>query len=361
MFERFTKPARRAVVLAQEEARSLHHNYIGTEHILLGLIHEEDGVAARALASLDVSPGEVRARVDAIVGHGLEEPSGHIPFTPRAKKVLELALREALQLGHDYIGTEHMLLGVVREGEGVAAQVLVGLGLDLARVRQQVVRILSDYPPPPASPTRHVEAVPRPGPRPAECGFCGMASPECGTLYAGLAGALICEPCASRIGGSHPAVSALADTRVRAHADESLAAFEGTGPPPDDIAAAHLEVVGVFLERGELSADGESLVNVIGGENLGGAARILQARFGDVVARARQVVEATMFLNDHEAVLHRSATLDGYEVRPSDVARVVLVDGKWKVTRDCMERMYDSLGIPYPRAPRDPDSDPPTG
>ncbi|MGA8519510.1 MAG: ATP-dependent Clp protease ATP-binding subunit [Pseudonocardiaceae bacterium] len=133
------------VVLAQEEARMLNHNYIGTEHILLGLIHEGEGVAAKALESLGIALEGVRQQVEEIIGQGQQAPSGHIPFTPRAKKVLELSLREALQLGHNYIGTEHILLGLIREGEGVAAQVLVKLGADLNRVRQQVLQLLSGY------------------------------------------------------------------------------------------------------------------------------------------------------------------------------------------------------------------------
>jgi ATP-dependent Clp protease ATP-binding subunit ClpC len=133
------------VVLAQEEARLLNHNYIGTEHILLGLIHEGEGVAAKALEQLGISLEAVRTQVEEIIGQGGSSPSGHIPFTPRAKKVLELSLREALQLGHNYIGTEHILLGLIREGEGVAAQVLVKLGADLSRVRQQVIQLLSGY------------------------------------------------------------------------------------------------------------------------------------------------------------------------------------------------------------------------
>src|SRR5690349_6595723 len=154
MFERFTDRARRVVVLAQEEARMLNHNYIGTEHILLGLIHEGEGVAAKALESLGIQGGEpggsrvlegVRQQVEEIIGQGQQAPTGHIPFTPRAKKVLELSLREALQLGHNYIGTEHILLGLIREGEGVAAQVLVKLGADLGRVRQQVIQLISGY------------------------------------------------------------------------------------------------------------------------------------------------------------------------------------------------------------------------
>ena len=141
MFERFTDRARRVVVLAQEEARMLNHNYIGTEHILLGLIREGEGVAAKELESLGISLDALRQQVEEIIGQGQQVPSGHIPFTPRAKKVLELSLRESLQLGHSYIGTEHILLGLIREGNGVAAQVLVKLGVDLNRLRQPVIQL----------------------------------------------------------------------------------------------------------------------------------------------------------------------------------------------------------------------------
>src|SRR6202167_1792444 len=145
MFERFTDRTRRVLVLAQEEARLLNHNFIGTEHILLGLIHEGEGVAAKALESLGVSLEAVREKVEETIGPAGTSTTGSPPFTPLAKKVLELSLREALQLGHNYIGTEHMLLGLVREGEGVAAKVLVSLGADLSRVRQQVIQLLSGY------------------------------------------------------------------------------------------------------------------------------------------------------------------------------------------------------------------------
>ena len=145
MFERFTDRARKVVVLAQEEARLLNHNYIGTEHILLGLVHEKDGVAARTLSGLNISLTAVREQVENSIGKGSEPPAGHIPFTPRAKTVLELSLREALQLGHNYIGTEHILLGLIREGEGVASQVLTTLGADLSTVRKHVIQLLSGY------------------------------------------------------------------------------------------------------------------------------------------------------------------------------------------------------------------------
>jgi ATP-dependent Clp protease ATP-binding subunit ClpC len=164
MFERFTERARRVVVLAQEEARLLGHDYIGTEHILLGLVHEKAGVAGRVLERLGISVDAVRAKVEGIIGKGEGAPSGHIPFTPRSKKVLELSLREALNLGHNYIGTEHILLGLVREGEGVGAQVLVDLGAELTRVRQEVIQQLSGYrsggagwPSGPVGPTRSRE------------------------------------------------------------------------------------------------------------------------------------------------------------------------------------------------------------
>jgi len=145
MFERFTDRARRVVAQAREEASRLDHNYIGTEHLLLGLIDEGEGVGARALDSLGISLDAVRQQVEEIIGRGHQAPSGHIPFTPRAKKVLELSLREAQQLGHHYIGTEHILLALIREGDGVAAQVLVKLGADRNRVRQQVIELLHGH------------------------------------------------------------------------------------------------------------------------------------------------------------------------------------------------------------------------
>ena len=156
MFERFTDRARRVVVLAQEEARRLDHNYIGTEHLLLGLIRESEGVAAKALESLGIGLDAVRQQVEEIIGQGQEAPSGHIPFTPRGKKVLELSLRESLQLGHNYIGTEHILLGLM--GDGGAAQVLVRLGADLNRVRQQVIHLIAGRPPREGAPGPEVQA-----------------------------------------------------------------------------------------------------------------------------------------------------------------------------------------------------------
>jgi hypothetical protein len=158
MFERFTDRARRVIVLAQEEATMLGHGYVGTEHILLGLIHEGEGIAAKALESLGISLDTVRQQVEEIIGQGQDAPSGHLPFTPRAKKVLELSLRESLQLGHNYLGTEHILLGLIREGDGVAAQVLVRLGADLNRVRHQVIQLIAGRPPREGAPGPEVQA-----------------------------------------------------------------------------------------------------------------------------------------------------------------------------------------------------------
>jgi ATP-dependent Clp protease ATP-binding subunit ClpC len=142
VFERFTEQARQVLVLAQDEARALKHNYIGTEHILLGLLREKEGLAARVLESLDITVEEVRVQVARIVGPGDEVTTGQIPFTPRAKKVLDLALREALSLGHHHIGPEHILLGLVRQNNGVGVQILLDLGADAEKVRDEIIRML---------------------------------------------------------------------------------------------------------------------------------------------------------------------------------------------------------------------------
>jgi ATP-dependent Clp protease ATP-binding subunit ClpC len=189
VFEQFTDRARRVIVLAQEESRLLNHNYIGTEHILLGLIHEGEGVASIALESLGISLEEVRVKVEEIIGHGQTPPTGKIPFTPRAKKVLELSLREALQLGHNYIGTEHILLGLVREGEGVAAEVLIKLGGDLGALREEVIKLLAGMPPVEATAPRR-GAVGFLRRRDIERSFEGPACPQC---RAKLASTMACR------------------------------------------------------------------------------------------------------------------------------------------------------------------------
>jgi Clp amino terminal domain, pathogenicity island component/ClpX C4-type zinc finger len=354
VFERFTDRARRVVVLAQEEARLLNHNYIGTEHLLLGLIHERDGVGARALASLGVSLAAARARVGEIIGTGGQAPSGHIPFTPRAKKVLELSLREAMQLGHDHIGTEHVLLGIVREGEGVAAHVLVQLGADLSSVRQRVVELLSgaagEEPTIPA-------AMPSVGIAPATCAFCGTASPGCGTLFTGQTGVLICERCIAsastqqvRVRGRSGGAFGTALGRTLS-IDELAAAHEPTGPPPDDEEAARREIEHAFRNSAERTSDGRGLVNVERGENLGECQGQVQARYGPIASRTEWVVDHVKFLSGEEAVVWTTTTLDGRPVLPDlthSEDRAVLVDGKWKVSRDTMCARFARAGVMCP-------------
>jgi Clp amino terminal domain, pathogenicity island component len=238
MFERFTDRARRVVVLAQEEARMLDHNYIGTEHILLGLIHEGEGVAAKALESLGISLEAVRQQVEQIIGRGKQAPaSGRIPFTPRAKKVLELSLREALQLNHNYIGTEHILLGLIREGEGVAAQALVQLGADLDRVRRQVVRLLHDQEGSPE--TRGPFSVSRSGERGEILKTLTAISDRLAAIerYLGLA-----KPPAAGAAAETAAAGAAAEAHDPAPAGDAAPAGDpapaGTAAP-DDAAAGH--------------------------------------------------------------------------------------------------------------------------
>jgi hypothetical protein len=190
VFERFTDRARRVLVLAQEEARMFNHSFIGTEHLLLGLIHEGDGLAAKALESLGITLEAVREKVEETIGMAGSDPSGSPPFTPRAKKVLEFSLREAKQLGHSYIGTEHILLGLTRNGEkggDEAAQVLIGLGVDLDRVRAQVIQLMSGY-------SHPVKPLLEPGTTFGLCSFCNRQSSETGRLIPGD-GAYICEHC----------------------------------------------------------------------------------------------------------------------------------------------------------------------
>jgi hypothetical protein len=234
MFERFTDRARGVLVLAQTEARQLNHNFIGTEHLLLGLLQESDGVAARALAQLEISLEAVHDRVVAIVGTDGTAHGGSPPFTPRAKRVLELSLREALQLGHNYIGTEHILLGLVREGEGVAAQVLMILAGDLVRVKQAVMEILSGYSESGETGPRQMTEMPLRrwatgvGGRRAGivgCSFCDRRPPESGQLVAGT-NAFICEHCIRHWAGEIPTTSARLE--MLRTAEEGVG--EGEGP-----------------------------------------------------------------------------------------------------------------------------------
>ena len=371
MFERFTDRARRVVVLAQEESRLLNHNYIGTEHILLGLIHEGEGVAAQVLIGMDISLDTVRAELEEIIGHGGQAPAGHIPFTPRAKKVLELSLREALQLGHNYIGTEHILLGLIREGEGVAAQVLVKLGAELSRVRQRVIQELSGYEGQYAD--YETEArLPRARIRPVRCGFCNTPSPACGTLYTGVSGALICETCVnaaaeprsepqqpmsrwrSRLQGM--VESQFGVSRPQGEYPmplEMLAAgHEPVGPPPEDEEAARQAIEYAFTDPMEVGADG-ALVNVEDGVALKQYADQVTARVGAWIAERTNVVELVKFIDATRAVVYTRAELRDGTPPPAIFHQegwAVLVDGRWKISRETIRARWAQVGVVIPPA-----------
>jgi hypothetical protein len=347
------------VVLAQEEARLLGHNYIGTEHILLGLIHEGEGVAAQALASLDISLEAVRAQVEEIIGNGGTAPSGHIPFTPRAKKVLELSLREALQLGHNHIGTEHILLGLIREGEGVVAQSLVRLGADLGRVRRAVIALIAGD-----TSLAAADIGTSRGIRPARCGFCDVPSPACGQLFTGSSGTLICQRCI-RTAGGEPQERAVAARAVQssdlsaffvepgASIDDMAARHKPTGPPPDDEEGARQAIEDAFAHAMEVGADGRTLINVEDGAALADCAEQVRARVGAFADQIEQVIEHIKFLDATTAVVWQTTLHNGRPPAPWLVrreCRAVFVDARWKVSRNTVCEMWRHAGIQCPPA-----------
>ncbi len=349
MFERFTDRARRVLVLAQEEARLLNHSFIGTEHILLGLIHEEEGVAARALSELGITLVAARSKVEEVIGLSGGAPFGSPPFTPRAKKVMELALREAMQLGHNYIGTEHLLLGVVREGEGVATQVLVGLGADLARVRQQVMRILSAHEG--GEPT-----LPAVGPFPpgragsarvVVCSFCGRGSPESGLLVSGT-NAYICEHC---IRDWYGRVGQAGARRIRLSAVSPEPGLPGAGRPPEDAEQAEADIRAAFAGSGTESDDGASVPTVQGGETLGPVLAMAKERHRDLAPPEVDVVisvEELVFTDPEHAAVWFSLSLGERRVLPRRRGDAVLADGAWKVARSTFCDLMALAGIPCP-------------
>ena len=334
MFERFTDRARRVVVLAQEEARLLNHNYIGTEHVLLGLVHEGEGLAAQALESLGVSLEAVRAQVEEIIGHGGQAISGHIPFTPRAKKVLELSLREALQLGHNYIGTEHILLGLIREGEGVAAQVLVRLGADLPVVRSRVILLTSD-PSAAATLTQVHTAADVAGA--LHCSFCGRDVWEV-EHYLPAGAAVICEHC---IEAASAALEAAAD-------DQHVLALPPRvfGTPPDDDPAAADEIAeALFTVFGSESAEHVA-------ERLEGGAQLVEFM---VAARDRHsdvrvvgvVVSRVRFASRADASVAFEIVVESGE-RFGFVGAVMRREGKWIVARTTVAEVLRTGGVILP-------------
>jgi hypothetical protein len=345
MFERFTDRARRVVVLAQEEARLLNHNYIGTEHLLLGLLHEGEGVAAQALDALDISIGAARLQVEEIIGRGGQAPSGHIPFTPRAKQVLELSLREAIQLGHNYIGTEHVLLGLVREGQGVAAQVLARLGADLSRLRQVVVQLLASGGDDEGASLLHVEEQPVSqrvvvgGPRDG-CMFCGRDLYEVERAVTNRFGVLLCKDCAR-----------LAVQTIE-RAPEVAAPLRPVplpppvfGAVPDEQAAG--EVTALFDVWTAASVDDDVLAHVEPGEQLGAVQAELRARWSGRAPTVVFRVERVRFLSHDEAAVR--FVISAVPHQPID-GRVVRVAGEWKIGREtyCMVARLGGVHCPDP-------------
>jgi hypothetical protein len=345
VFERFTDRARRIVVLAQEEARLLHHNYIGTEHILLGLIRENEGIAARALESLEISLQGVRHEVHERIGRGGgPSPGGHIPFTPRAKKVLELSLREAIGLKHNYIGTEHILLGLIREGEGVGAQVLEKLGADLSRVRDRVLQLLSGYEPGPgdipspvttaalSAPSAVVDAT-------SHCSFCGRDLWDVDHHLAGDR-ATICPECL--VAGQRAieqAASAPESTLGPVHLPPRV-----SGPEPaetDAGSAVALAITTLFDDSATLQARADALED---GDTL--APLLDEARARRPVPTTQVRVLRVRFLDEHRARV-RFAFVFGNSQFPVDGVAVKAGD-RWRVSRETFCRVMAMAGVRCP-------------
>jgi ATP-dependent Clp protease ATP-binding subunit ClpC len=343
MFERFTDRARRVVVLAQEEARLLDHNYIGTEHVLLGLVHEGEGVAATALQQLGIDLQSVRIAVEEIIGRGGTAPEGHVPFTPRAKKVLELALREAMQLGHNYIGTEHILLGLLREGEGVGAQVLVRFGADLAQVRTTVVALLAGYSTgearvmaPRSDHARLIAQQATVTPREA-CLLCGRDLWEVDRYVEGAGGA-ICDLCAtgaSRALDGSGARTVLLPPRVL-----------GEEPNDPDAPAAIQEAFSTVFRDGDVAHRVQFLED---GEALAGYMRQLEERFPGPTSVQ---VSELRFTNADDADVRYIVQHPLAPGRMPYVGRAIQRGGRWLVSRETYASAVSRGGVVIPpRAP----------
>jgi Clp amino terminal domain, pathogenicity island component len=322
VFERFTDSARRVVVLAQEEARLLSHNYIGTEHLLLGLIREPESVAAQALRSLDVSLESARSQVEQMIGRGGEVQAGHIPFTPRAKKVLELSLREALALGHDYIGTEHILLGIIREARGVGAQVLANLGADLSRARQAVIDLLagrtSDVLVAASGPAQWV-AVSRQVSGRARLRACALCGRDLWDVerYVQSVGAAVCSDCAA---AAHVALQSDRTTRAVTLPPRG---YGQPAPPSEDLAAIGAAFHAAFELDPEAVEDSARLIPL---------AERLAARNPGV--RAECHVERVRLTGPDEADVRFWLSVEPMGFRLEHEGRAVRRDDRWKVARE---------------------------
>jgi hypothetical protein len=335
VFERFTDRARRVVVLAQEEARLLNHDYIGTEHILLGIVSEGDGVGARALESLDIPLEVVRAQVAEIVGTGPQAPSGHIPFTARAKTVLEQSLREALQLGHNYIGTEHILLGLIREGEGVGAQVLAKLGADEARVRAEVIRLLSGSAGREAQPAASAPAM---GGRSLDrCAFCARDLWELERYVVGTGG-VICDAC---IDAAREAVANAPEAGERAvRLPPRL--FGDPPPAPDSVRAIEQALGRVF--GGD--ADEDCSLFLDDWDQLAPVRAEVRRRFPQVTEPSVRL-ERVRFRGRDEAEVRFTILPTGWGGVTRD-GTVSQAAGNWRVSRDTFCQVMALAGVPCP-------------
>ena len=346
MFERFTDKARRIVVGAQEEARVLNHHSIGSEHILLAITTAPDSFAAKVLTGLDVDLQAARARVLTQEPRGAESATSHMPFTASAKKTLELSLREALQLGHNYIGSEHILLGMIREGSGLGARILDELGVELARARQKVVEMLSSYggERPPSRPPRPLEVVPQMPPAggssPA-CSFCGRDLWDTGRYVTG-ASAVICDVCVEAAG------------RLVAQAPEGENALtlppRVFGTPPDEQSVAAISRAVETATAGP--ADEVWMGCVEGGTRLASTHAEVRARFPHVNVR----VDRVRFRAADEADARFSVSLGPGPGMPAAVieAQVIYRDDQWQVTRDSYCAIAQRAGVQCPPREEEP-------
>ena len=336
-------------MLAQEEARLLGHSFIGTEHLLLGLLRQ-DGEAAHVLTDLGASLGIVRERVRETIGGG-GTPTGSPPFTPRAKKVLELSLRESVQLGSHSIETQHILLGLIREGQGVACQALVGLGIDLGAVRQRAMRHLTDL----RSDEDLGGSVLIRGhgefagggiqARTVQCSFCGLTPPESGQVVSGD-NAFICENCIRRWSARLPTRS----TTVRRTLISS-APWDAVSPgeQPADPDSARREITAVFTNYGEVSEDGRAAIGIENGGDLGWALTAVRANRQQYLdAEILFTVDETIFVDPEHAAVWYSISVNGSSVLNRHRGDAVLVDGEWNIARETFRDLLGQGGITLP-------------
>jgi hypothetical protein len=349
VFERFTDQSRRVLVLAQEESRLLSHGFIGTEHILLGLLREDVGIATGALRALGISHEAVQLKVEQTIGLAATGSGGSAPFTPRAKKVLEFALRESMQLGDSDIGSEHLLLGLVREGEGVAAQVLVSLGAELSRVRQQVMQLLSAakgrrLEVDPGTSVHRVPAISRA--RLAACSFCGLAPPQSGQLVAGN-NAFICERCVRRWSNRLDPAGTSQVGGWQSEASSDLPA----GLEPESAELARAKIRAAFAAIGTTSEDGQSVPTVEKGEDLGPTLAAARRRLPGITPEGAKVnfsVNQIHFFDTEHALVWFSLSIEGGPTLRRRRGNAMLVDGNWKVARSTFCGLMALAGVSCP-------------